>query len=102
MCLKKVNRHLTTFLEEKIQIVYGQEIKFDDTRDHQGIYETCKTALRKRYEGHQVELPELYQFERNNVKTLTTGNPYECLICCIGHLKLTEKHTPGNKTCLSY
>ena len=92
MCLKKANRHLTTFLEEKIQIVYGQEIKFDDTRDPRGICETCRTALRKRYEVHQIELPQLYQFEKINVKTPTRGNPFECLICCISRMKLTEKY----------
>ena len=92
MCLKKANRHLTTFLEGKMQIVYGQEIKFDDARFPKGICETSRTALRKRYKGHQVELPQLYQLERINVKTPTRGNPCECFICCIGHLKLTEKY----------
>ena len=84
LCLKKANRHLTTFLEEKIQIVYGQEIKFDDTRVPQGICETCRAALRKCYKGHQVELPQIYHFERINVKTPTRGNPQtviSCLLC---------------------
>ena len=71
VCLKKANENLTMFLEEKIQIVYGQEIKFDDTRVPQGICETCRTTLKKRYEDHQVELPQFYQFERINVKTPT-------------------------------
>ncbi|XP_047125707.1 uncharacterized protein LOC124807639 isoform X2 [Hydra vulgaris] len=92
LCLKKANRQLTTFLHEKIQQVYRQQINFEDVRVPQGLCKTSRTALRKRYEGHPGELPALFDFETIIVKPLTRGNPCECLICCIGWLKLTEKH----------
>ena len=51
-----------------------------------------KFKLSMAKKSNLITLPQLYQFERINVKTPTRGNPCECLICCIGRLKLTEKH----------
>ena len=56
-----------------------------------GICDSCRTILRRKDEGKDVNLPPLFPFSSIKVRPPTRDQGCNCLICQVGHLKLNEK-----------
>ena len=91
LCLKKCSRELTQFLVEKILKHFHTSLDLTDTRVPRGICDSCRTILRRKDEGKDVNLPTLFPFSSIKVRPPTRDQGCNCLICQVGHLKLNEK-----------
>ena len=89
--MKKASRQLSSFQADRISKIYQTNIDFSDGRVPQGLCEACRTTFKRKDEGREVALPQLFDFKSVQLKTETRGQECTCLICRIARTKHNKK-----------
>ena len=76
-CMKKASRQLSSFQADRISKIYQTNIDFSDGRVPQGLCEACRTTFKRKDEGREVALPQLFDFKSIQLKTETRGQELE-------------------------